>query len=89
MLKKEIAYIAGDLFTETLFCSLYIPGTDKEKADQLMARILDMEDSFIRRAGRTDGKDNPALVRTYYKKLRAELQDEVNAIGTEIGKLNK
>ena len=32
-LKKNINYIAGELFTECLVNSLYVPGTDKQKAD--------------------------------------------------------
>ena len=38
-LKKNINYIAGELFTECLVNSLYVPGTDKQKADELMAEI--------------------------------------------------
>ena len=26
ILKKEISYVAGELFTEALVCKLYIPG---------------------------------------------------------------
>ena len=47
ILKKEISYVAGELFTEALVCKLYIPGVNQEKADALMARILDMQDSSI------------------------------------------
>ena len=85
ILKKEISYVAGELFTEALVCKLYIPGVNQEKADALMARILDMQDCYIVRAGHPDGKDNKALVRNYYRKLR----DEVNAIADEIGELSK
>ena len=60
ILKKEISYVAGELFTEALVCKLYIPGVNQEKADALMARILDMQDSYIVRAGHPDGKDIPA-----------------------------
>ena len=78
ILKKEISYVAGELFTEALVCKLYIPGVNQEKADALMARILDMQDSYIVRA-----------VRNYYRKLREDLQNEVNAIADEIGELSK
>lgn len=54
-----------------------------------MARVLDMQDDFICRAGKPDGKENPAMVKAYYKKLRAELQQEVDAIAEEITALNK
>ena len=74
ILKKEISYVAGELFTEALVCKLYIPGVNQEKADALMARILDMQDSYIVRAGHPDGKDNKALVRNYYRKLRVTVK---------------
>ena len=49
--------LAGDLFSEALFCKLYLPGVNSEKADVVMARVLDMQDEFIRRANvRTEKK---------------------------------
>lgn len=89
ILKRDISYVAGDLFTEVLICKLYIPGVEQEKAETVMSRILDMQEEFIRRANRPDGKDNPVLVREYYNKLRVDLQTEVDAIATEIGELSK
>lgn len=89
ILKKDISYVAGDLFLETLICMLYVPGVDSGKADVVMARILDMQDEYVRRANRPDGKDNKKRVKEYYRKLRADLQTEINAIATEIGELCK
>ena len=34
VLKKNVNYIAGELFAECLMNSLYVPGTDKKKADK-------------------------------------------------------
>lgn len=89
ILKKDISYAAGDLFTEVLVCKLYVPGVDQEKAEALMTRILDMQEDFVRRAGHPAGKDNKGLVKAYYKKLEADLQAEINAIAAEIGELSK
>lgn len=89
ILKREVADVAGELFAETLFCSLHLPNTDKEKADQVMTRILDMQDNFICRISHPDGKDNSVLVKAYYKKLKEDLQKEVNAIAEEIRELSK
>ena len=33
ILKRDISYVAGDLFSEALFCKLYLPGVNSEKAD--------------------------------------------------------
>lgn len=84
-LKKDISYVAGELFSEVLVCKMLVPGTDKEKADKLMTRILDMQDNFLSRAQRPDGKDNKALVKEYYRKLYVDLRTEINAIANEIG----
>lgn len=88
-LKKEISNVAGALFTEALVCKLYIPGVNQEQADVVMTRILDMQDDYIVRAGHPDGKDNKKLVHDYYRKLREDLQKEVNAIADQIAELNK
>ena len=45
-LKKNVNYIAGELFTECLINSMFIPGTDKVKADELMAEVLKMQMSL-------------------------------------------
>ena len=89
LLKKNIGYIAGDLFTEVLICKLFIPATDQDKAEVLMTRILDMQDEFAKRAHRPDAKENKKRVKEYYSKLIADLQAEINSIGTEIAELSK
>lgn len=89
ILKKEIAYIAGELFMEALVCKLYMPGVNPDKADNLMGSILDMQDDFISCVGHPGGKENKKLIKDYYRKLRADLQEAVNSIGKEIGELSK
>lgn len=88
-LKKNIGYIAGELLTDALLCSLFIKEVDKDAVEAIMSRILEMQDNFIRRANHPDAKDNKALVKEYYKKLLVDLETEVNTIGQELEKLNK
>lgn len=89
ILKKSIGYLAGDLFTEVWVRTWLLPAVEKEKAEKLMTRILDMQADFVSRAHRPDGKDNKALVKAYYRKLRADLQTEADAIVSEIETLNQ
>lgn len=83
-LKKSVNYIAGELFTECLVNSLYIPGTDKMKADELMSEVLTMQDDFISRISHTE----PGNVKEYYKKFRQDFNHRVNEIIEKIGTLN-
>ena len=39
-LKKEINYVAGELLSECLCNKYLIPGTDAEKVDALMGKII-------------------------------------------------
>ncbi len=82
-LKKNINYIAGELFTECLVHSLYVPGTDKQKADELMAEILNMQDESISRISHTE----PGNVKGFYKKLHADFNAKVDEIIDAMGKL--
>ena len=72
-LKKNVNYIAGELFTECLINSMFIPGTDKVKADEFVTRISHTE---------------PGNVKGFYKKFRADFNAKVNEIIEAIGKLN-
>lgn len=62
-LKKNVNYIAGELFTECLINSMFIPGTDKDKADELMSEVLKMQDEFVTRISHTE----PGNVKVFIK----------------------
>ena len=83
-LKKTVNYISGELFSECLINSMFVPGTDKAKADQLMAEILKMQDEFISRISHTE----PGNVKGFYKKFRSDVNAKVNEIIDAIAKLN-
>ena len=83
-LKKTVNYISGELFSECLINSMFVPGTDKAKADQLMAEILKMQDEFVSRISHTE----PGNVKGFYKKFRSDFNAKVNEIIDAIAKLN-
>lgn len=82
-LKKNVNYIAGELFTECLVHILYIPGTDKVKADELMGKILVFQNEFVGRINHS----NTGNAKEFYKKFRQDFQNKVDVIVDEITKL--
>jgi hypothetical protein len=88
-LKKAIHQIAGSLFTECIMYKEFIPGTDNAKTDQLLDEILSFEDEFLRRVSGYSGKENPAVVRRYFKKLSADVVSTAHDLFDKIGELNK
>lgn len=83
-LKKNVNYIAGELFSECLINSTFVPGVDKAKADTLMGEILSMQSDFVSRISHTE----PGNVKAFYKKFRTDFNAKVNEIIEAIGKLN-
>ena len=83
-LKKNVNYILGELFIECLIQTNYVPGTNKDKAEEIMLNILKVQDDIVCRISHTE----PGNVKAFYKKLRADFDAKVNEIIDSIGKLN-
>lgn len=83
VLKKNVNYITGELFSECIINSLYVPGTDKQKADELMSEILKMQDEFVSRISHTESGN----VKGFYKKFRSDFNEKVDEIIDEMSKL--
>lgn len=88
-LKKDIVYLYSELLTECFTISYLVPQCNQEKADALVAKIITNSYEFVKRAGRYDAKNNPKLVKAYYKKLGEDLLQDVLSIGKEIEGLSK
>jgi len=74
-LKKNVNYIAGELFAECLMNSM-AEKADKKKADEIMTQILVMQDEFISRLSHTE----PGNVKGFYKKFLSDFNAKVNEI---------
>lgn len=83
-LKKNVNYIAGELFMECLVMRNYVPGTDKQKADELMSNILKTQDEFISCISHTE----PGNVKGFYRKFHSDFQIKVDEIIEALSKLN-
>ena len=81
-LKKNVNYIAGELFAECLMSSM-ADKANKEKADEILTRILVMQDEFLSRISHTE----PGNVSEFYKKFRSDFNAKVNEIVDAITKL--
>ena len=83
-LKKSVNYITGELFQECLVHSLFIPGTDKAKADELMGETLKLQDEFLARISHTE----PGNVKKFYKKFYEDFNKKIEEIIEGIKQLN-
>ncbi|WP_106830914.1 hypothetical protein [Parabacteroides pacaensis] len=89
ILKKTINGVTGELFTELLFCQTFLPAVEPEKVEGVMKRIFEVQDEFLCRAQHPDGNRDRKRVKRYYRKLRADFENEVNAINQDLGSLSE
>lgn len=80
-LKKSINLICGELFADCVALSL-CGQSDKEKLSGLMAEVLTVHGEYIARVNHTEKGSE----RLFYKKLREEFTQKVNALSDEIVK---
>lgn len=85
LLKKNVNYIASELFMECLVHSLYVPGTDKQKADTLMGKILEVQNEFLSRISHTE----PGNAKGFYKKFHEDFNAQIGEIISEMDNLKE
>ncbi|MBR3872027.1 MAG: hypothetical protein IKJ22_04795 [Paludibacteraceae bacterium] len=88
-LKKDINYLYSELLTECFKLSIISPKENHDKIEVLFNKIFLSSNDFIIRTGKPDGKDNPKLVKAYYKKLGQDLLNDVMGISKELEELYK
>lgn len=86
-LKKDIKYLVSELLTQVYLKQGEIDKKDEDKVVEIMVETLQMHNEFIARASHPDGKDNPEIVKAYYKKLRNDVLDTTAKLFERIGKL--
>ena len=83
ILKKNINYICSELFAECVALTIYKKDIKQDDVDNVMARILFMQDEFIKRVNHTQ----PGAAKPFYRKLYKDLNAQVDDIVASIGQL--
>lgn len=75
-LKKEVVELSSWLFADAVVLRLLSEGDIRLALGELMDDIMVWTDDTLRRVAHPDGKDNPKLVKAYYRKLRADIEQK-------------
>ncbi len=85
--KKTIQFVSSELITDVYFRCLMSNKIEEDKVDKIVLEIAENSREYILRANRPTGKDNPQLVKAYFRKLYADWQKTMEKIVGEIEKL--
>lgn len=85
-LKKTIQFVSSELITDVYFRCLMSNKIEEDEVDKIVLEIAENSREYILRANRPTGKDNPQLVKAYFRKLYADWQKTMEKI---VGKIEK
>lgn len=86
-LKQTIKFVSSELITDIYFRCLMSKDIDNQKVDDLVVNIMALNREYVLRANRPDGKDNPKLVKVYFRKLFSDWQIAMEKVIKEIESL--
>lgn len=87
-LKKDIQFLTEIVITDAIYVSEILLGKDeKAKADEVIVSAIDMYNQLIDRTNHPDGKDNPSLVKKYYKKISEDLLNGTDELLAQLNEL--
>jgi hypothetical protein len=88
-LKKDIDFLFFEFISDCfLFTSLHT-GEKRTEVQNLIEEAVAMRNEFIDRVNHPAGKDNPALVKTYYKTVSKDLLEKVDAYFEKLSEISK
>jgi len=88
-LKKDIDYLVFEVIAD---CFAYSGIHPDDKADELSAIITDavsFRNDLIARVNNPDGKENPKIVKSYYKAVEKDLLTGVDKLFDRLSALSK
>ena len=86
-LKKDVRFLTEQLLTDTLEVSEMVNEKDKQQVLDLVIEIAKFHNELIGKINHPDGKENPKLVKSYFRKISLDLLSGSNDIYAKIGKL--
>jgi len=84
-LKRDVNFLTSELALQAHFSYGVLKLISDKEFDELISEIIKNRDSLIARINNPDGKNNPKLLRGYFKKIRIDM---VSSYGNIAQKFN-
>lgn len=87
-LKKNINKVMDLLYTDCILYRISDKNADKKAVDEIVAKLVEIHKEYISRISTSEGKFVKGRVKSYYKKLRTDFNNQINVIIKEISQLS-
>jgi hypothetical protein len=79
-LKKDIDYLIFEVISDCFVYSNLHPDNKTDELTDLISDAVEFRNDLIARVNNPDGKDNPKIVKAYYKSVEKDLITEVDKL---------
>ena len=79
-LKKDINFLTSELVTQAYLNQFLFKKISDEELAEYIGDALDFRNKLVERTNHPDGKDNPKLVKEYYKKVRKDMLEQFSSL---------
>lgn len=88
-LKKDIDYLIYEVISDCFVFSGLHPENKSDELSAVISDAVDLRNDLIARVNNPDRKDNPKMLRTYYKTLQKDLLNGVDSLFNRLSELSK
>jgi hypothetical protein len=88
-LKKDIDYLVYEVISDCFVFSGLHPDIKSDEISALISDAVDFRNDLIARVNNPDGKDNPKIVKAYYKSVEKDLLTGVDKFFSRLSAMTK
>jgi hypothetical protein len=88
-LKKDIDYLVFEVISDCYVFSGVHPGNQTDELSTIISDAVNFRNDLIARVNHPDGKDNPKILRAYYKSVEKDLLSGVDKLFDRLSSLTK
>lgn len=88
-LKKDIDYLVYEVISDCFVFSGLHPGIKSDEVSALISDAVNFRNDLIARVNNPDGKDNPKIVKAYYKAIEKDLLSGVDKLFSRLSAMTK
>jgi hypothetical protein len=88
-LKKDIDYLVYEVISDCFLFGDLHPDIKTEELSAIISDAVDFRNDLIARVNNPDGRNNPKIIKAYYKTLQKDLLTGVDAFFTRLSGLTK
>jgi len=88
-LKKDIDYLIFEVISDCFVYSGVHPENNADESSAIIADAVKFRNDLIARVNNPDGKDNPKILKAYYKSVEKDLMVGVDKLFNRLSSISK